>query len=178
MSSDFVVYLASQSQLDYIKRTETAGDAFAFAIFNGKAGPDVLPGDWPLKCIADANTWGVNHRNCELYHWILNGDPDLVSGAGSIFQTWFSEGEHSAITLDTYGEDYAFTPAQTAELADLVAKVDLAAAHRGYAGYCLQEGHNEPGESESASFVDEFRALGKGLQEAVEKGYGIAWFRR
>ena len=69
--------------------------------------PISAPPDWP-KDDADCVDIEINHRNVELYHWILNQTPEPVEGAGSIFQTWFHS-NHAAISLDSYNEDFAFT---------------------------------------------------------------------
>ena len=78
---------------------------------------DQLPSDWPAQPLESLGSWSINHRNVDLYHWILNGGPELASGGGSIFQTWYEPDQHSALKLDKYNERFAFHANQLVELA-------------------------------------------------------------
>ena len=76
---------------------------------------DQVPDWWPNAECESLGGWSINHRNTDLYHWILNGGPELVTHAGSIFQTWYTD-THGAIGLDPHNERFAFLPGQLPEL--------------------------------------------------------------
>ncbi|MBK8286672.1 MAG: hypothetical protein IPK97_18425 [Ahniella sp.] len=138
--------------------------------------PSSLPAGWPTERLKSLGAWGINHRNVDLYHWILNGGPTLVTGSGSIFQTWYQPDRHSAIKLDMLNERFAFSPEQIQELTALVAQVTVQSVVKAFAAWSKSQGNNhELDEEECEPFVEEFDMFGTGLNEALNKGYGLIW---
>lgn len=92
-----------------------------------------VPADWPAEALESLGSWSVNHSNTDLYHWILNGGPELTAGAGALFQTWH-EPDHPAVVLklDKYNERFALEANHVPELAALVKKVDVDRVYRSF----------------------------------------------
>lgn len=137
-----------------------------------------LPADWPTQALESLGSWGVNHRNPDLYHWILNGGPDPVNGAGSIFQSWYAPDQPAAmLKLDPYNERFALRADQLAELAALVDAVDVARVHRSFCDWLKRQGEDASTIDQYACepFVDEFRTFAEGLGQAMQRGLGLIW---
>lgn len=136
-----------------------------------------LPADWPREPLESLGSWSINHRNVDLYHWILNGGPELADGAGSIFQTWYEPDQHAAIKLDELNERFAFLSAQLPELLALVKAVDVPRVMRGFVDWLKQRGerHDDIDQYACEPFVDEFRQFAAGLEQAIARGEGIVW---
>ena len=121
----------------------------------------------PAECI---------HRNVDLYHLILNGTADFVVGSGSIFQTWLTNEQHSAIVL-IHGEVFAFKNHQIPELLRLVSGVTAELVQARFTQWLRNTGDKDysPGIEESEETASEFRKFGEALQEAVKKSHGLVW---
>jgi hypothetical protein len=147
----------------------------------GKAPPEVstatLPEGWPTQPLEDLGSWGLNHRNADLYHWILNGGVELVTGAGSIFQTWYAPDQHAAIKLDALNERFAFRSSQLPELLTRVDQVTVPTVLTAFRAWCESQGQDGSDLDEYACqpFVDEFTNFGMGLKQAISRGHGLVW---
>ncbi|EWH08108.1 hypothetical protein DS2_19046 [Catenovulum agarivorans DS-2] len=136
--------------------------------------PISAPADWP-KDDADCIDIEINHRNVELYHWILNQTPEPVEGAGSIFQTWFHS-SHAAISLDSYNEDFAFTSKQLPELLRLVQNVTPKLLRDSFEAWCKANGKDHvPTTEEAEGMYEEFVNFEKYLKVAISKNHGLVW---
>jgi hypothetical protein len=137
-----------------------------------------LPADWPEEPLESLGSWSINHRNTDLYHWILNGGPDPVAGAGAIFQTWHApEHPSTALKLDDTNERFGFHADQLAELAALVKAVDVDHVQRAFCDWLTRQGKDATDIDQYACepFVDEFRTFSQGLELAIERGEGLIW---
>ncbi len=151
---------------DYLEGARPKGEA-ALAV----------PADWPELRLRSLGSWSINHGNVDLYHWILNGGPELVTGGGSIFQTWFEPDQHSALKLDQYNERFAFHADQLAELIALVKAVDVERVYRSFCDWLESRGKDSSDIDHFACepFVDEFKMFADGLDGAIQRGYGLVW---
>lgn len=118
----------------------------------------------------------INHRNVDLYHRILNGGEEFVSGAGAIFQTWLSFQNHGAIAIGEHGETFAFTSEIIPSLQQLVSQVDRVRVEEQYSAWLKIEGKSHiPSAEECEEFSKEFSNLSLELQAIAESGNGIIW---
>lgn len=177
MADCFLVCAAPDAHISYLQQHQ----GLVHAYLDGAPPPDPtvpLPEWWPKQPPKSHDAWDLNYRNADLYHWILNGGPDLVSGGGAIFQTWY-EPDYSTLVvkLDKYNERFAFHSAQVGELASLVAEVNIKSALKAFIGWSARQGRRYENLNESAceSFIIEFKSLGELLGEAKHKGHGIIW---
>lgn len=137
-----------------------------------------LPADWPTQPLESLGSWSVNHRNTELYHWILNGGPELSAGAGAFFQVWHDPDNASAVLkLDKYNERFALRSDQLPELALLVKNVDVDRVYRSFCEWLQSRGEDSGLIDQYACepFVEEFRNFLEGLEGAVRRGRGLVW---
>jgi hypothetical protein len=137
-----------------------------------------VPADWPSEPLESLGSWGVNHRNTELYHWILNGGPELAVGAGAFFQMWHAPDHDSLVLkLDKYNERFAFQSDQVPGLAALVKTVDAERVHRSFCDWLTSRGEDSSSIDQYACepFVDEFRNFLEGLEDAMRRGQGLIW---
>ncbi len=137
-----------------------------------------IPADWPPQALESLGSWSINHSNTDLYHWILNGGSELVTGAGSIFQTWHEPDQPSAaLKLDKYNERFAFHANHLAELAALVKAVDIDRVHRSFCDWLKSRGENFSDIDQYACepFVDEFKMFSQGLEQTMQRGYALIW---
>jgi hypothetical protein len=133
-----------------------------------------IPDDWP-KDEAETIDMEINHRNVDLYHWILNQTDKPVDGAGSIFQTWLGS-KHDALSLDSYNEDFAFLPDKLPELLVLVEAVTPETLRKSFHEWCRKiEKDHEPTLEEVKEMHREFLNFSKNLKDAIDKNYGLVW---
>jgi hypothetical protein len=179
MSNGFMVCPAPDSHISYLH--EHPGLVHYY--LDGVKPPEAeisgsLPDWWPGQPPHSHQSWSVNYRNADLYHWILNKSSELVTGGGSFFQTWY-EPEHAAdvTKLDKHNERFAFLSNQISELELLAADVDLSSVHEAFVEWCKSQGkeYEDIDEYACEPFVSEFRVLGAILHEAAPKGFGIIW---
>ena len=136
--------------------------------------PLVVPADWPTED-ADIIDIEINHRNVDLYHWILNKSEKPVSGAGSIFQTWFHD-SHDAISLDDYHEDFAFYPKMLPELLLLINQVTLESTRDAFQRWCNSEGKDySPTMEDAEPIFKEFENFANYIESAIAKNHGLVW---
>ena len=176
MASGFEAYAIPDSHITFLQ--EHPG--FVHSYLDGEKPDEVdsasLPEWWPQQAPKSLGSWGINHRNIELYHWILNGGPELATGSGSIFQTWYEPDTHNAVKLDPHNERFAFHVDQIAELDALVARMDVPTVKSAFTAWCRSRGDQyEPDDMACLSFTDEFGVFHAGLQEAMRNGHGIVW---
>ena len=140
-----------------------------------------LPFWWPSSPPQRLESWNINHRNTELYHWILNGSSDFQSGAGSIFQAWHNPTfEASFLKLDPHNERFAFYSDQLPELRRLVQAVDLQRVMTAFRDWLLSQGdtwgaENVPDKFACEPFVEEFDRFDALLGDAISHRLGIIW---
>jgi hypothetical protein len=137
-----------------------------------------IPADWPTEPPESLGSWGANHRNTDLYHWILNGGPELVTGAGSIFQTWYEPDQPGVVLkLDQYNERFALHANQLDELAALLKAVDSDRVYRSFCDWLKSRGEDFSSIDRYACdpFVDEFNLFSQGIEQAMRRGYGLIW---
>ncbi|MBX3711933.1 MAG: hypothetical protein KF800_08255 [Lysobacter sp.] len=136
-----------------------------------------LPGGWPQEPLESLGSWGINHGNADLYHWILNGGPELAEGAGSIFQTWYEPDVHAALKLDPLNERFAFLSTQLPDLLALVDRVDVPRVQHAFVEWLKRRGerHDDIDQYACQPFVDEFQQFARGLQQAIARGDGLVW---
>lgn len=136
--------------------------------------PLLIPDDWPTED-ADCVDIEINHRNVDLYHWILNQTPEPVEGPGSIFQTWFHS-SHTAISLDSYSEDFAFKPEQLPGLLKLVQNVTPQGLLSAFEAWCKARGKDyTPSLNDTKYMHEEFVNFEEYLKIAIAKKHGLVW---
>lgn len=139
---------------------------------------DALPAWWPSAPPAMHTSWGVNHRNPDLYHWILNGSADLVTDAGALFQAWYAP-DHPAniLKLDGHNERFAVTSGQLPALAARAHAVTVDTVLTAFVGWCKAQG--KPWEDLDVyacePFLYEFQPLAAQLDDAIRDGHGLIW---
>lgn len=136
----------------------------------------VPPDDWPSEELTEIGPAECIHRNVDLYHLILNGTSKFVEGSGSIFQTWLTNDQHSAVNI-IHGEVFAFKSHQIPELLRLVSGVTVELVQSRFTQWLRDTGDKDytPGLEESEEFAVEFRKFGEALQEAVKQSHGLIW---
>lgn len=137
-----------------------------------------IPDDWPTsECHLIGET--VNHRNVDLFHLILNGTKEFVSGSGAFFQTWLESGDtcqHSAIDLTHGNQDFAFKSDQVPELATLLSQVGMDMVKSGFNKWLHTRGESyEATDEECAEIFEEFRIFAATANTAVEQSLGLMW---
>ncbi|GIU32826.1 hypothetical protein L2719_09750 [Shewanella schlegeliana] len=158
-----VVAIKQQSILTQLVRLIRGGKAL------------VLPQDWPQHQVEMIGP-DINHRNVDLYHYILNDTEELVRGAGSIFQTWLDINHHDAIKMDRSNESFAFESHRLAELAILLSKLDEQTVRNRFNAWLLE--HNPdyiPQESEYLEMFTGWQRFKAGIAKAVEQNWGLVW---
>lgn len=169
----FFVYELPESHIDFLSRHQ--GSICAYV--DGEKPEEStasLPEGWPTEPLHTIVALNANHRNVELYHWILNGSPALVRGGEAIFQTWFKPDDCSLTKLDGGNEAFGISASQVKRLANLTSDVDLARVKAAFSGWCLSEGKDYvPDEPACVPFVDEFNAFGRRLTSTILKQYGL-----
>ena len=147
-------------------------------LFGGASVPSTttaIPQDWPTE---EAKMIGpeVNARNVGLYHRILNGGEEFVTGAGTIFQTWLDPRNHAAINIDGRGENFAFTSGLIPELHRLTSLVDTGRVKDQYSAWLRKEGDDHvPDIEECEEFAREFADLSEKLRSVAAAQLGIIW---
>lgn len=120
MAHSFGAFAVPDSHVSFLHRHPGLVHDYLEGIRPSGEAASLIPADWPAKPLESLGSWSVNHGNTDLYHWILNGGPEPVTGAGSLFQTWHDPDQPAvALKLDTYNERFAFRADQLAELAAL-----------------------------------------------------------
>ena len=113
MAFGFLTCAAPDEHIAWLHRHPGAVHAYLDGVPPEGIATDALPAWWPSAPPATHTSWGVNHRNPDLYHWILNGSADLVTDAGALFQVWYAP-DHAAniLKLDGHNERFAVTSGQ------------------------------------------------------------------
>ncbi len=140
--------------------------------------PPEIPIDWPKSEPVIIGP-EINHRNVDLYHLILNGTTEFVTGSGSIFQTWlenFSERTHSAIDLTGDNDHFAFHSDQLPDLLDLISSVDAEKVMSCFLQWLQANGDGyTPSQEECDEIANEFKHFADCTREAISKSYGLIW---
>ncbi|GIU05744.1 MULTISPECIES: hypothetical protein [unclassified Shewanella] len=134
-----------------------------------------LPLDWPSIEVEMIGP-NVNHRNVDLYHFILNNTEERVKGAGSLFQTWLDINNHDAIKMDADNESFAFRSQTLVELADLLKKLDEQTVKDRFNAWLLE--HNPdyfPNEDEYLEMIQGWQRFSAKVSEAKGNGLGLLW---
>jgi len=175
-------YVAPDSHLEFLRDNPTLFDSYLggevpdmgqgfFSKLMGKKLPE-LPDDWPNHEL-NAYSPEINHRQVNIFHYILNGTNDSVENVGSIFQTWFKPRHNSpAIAID--GENFAFYSQDVRQLLKLIE------------GLTPELRRDRLDDSKSASEIQAssdfvkcaFDVIEKACNEAVSKGHGLLWTNR
>jgi hypothetical protein len=140
--------------------------------------PTDVPDDWP---VGERLPIGpeINHRNVDLYHLILNGTTEFVDGSGSIFQTWLTNDQHSAIDLTGDHEHFAFKSGQIPAFVELLEAVDAAAVKARFTQWLRAAGDDyDPSDEECEEIAREFRDFAAAARDAVAKSQGLIWVSR
>lgn len=137
-----------------------------------------VPDAWPTsecQLIGEA----VNHRNVELFHLILNGSKEFVSGSGAFFQAWLESGgtyKHSAIDLTHGNQDFAFKSDQVPELAALLSRVNMDMVKSGFSEWLHSRGElYDVSDEECTEIFEEFKIFATTANMAVEQSLGLMW---
>ncbi|WP_299804101.1 hypothetical protein [uncultured Shewanella sp.] len=137
-----------------------------------------LPLDWPSTEVEMIGP-DVNHRNVDLYHYILNNTEERVKGAGSLFQTWLDINNHDAIKMDADNESFAFHSQALPELSTLLAKLDEQTVRDRFNAWLLE--HNPdyfPKEDEYLEMFQGWQRFSAKVSEAKSNGLGLLWVAR
>lgn len=133
-----------------------------------------VPIDWPsspAKLVTE-----INHRNVDLYHWALNGSSDSVSHSGSLFQTWVTGTQHSAIDLTGHNEHFAFYSSQIPELLILFKNLSRTGVNLCFADWYREQGNTDELEDSDYQVVwDDLMALQKQIAECEANKQGLIW---
>lgn len=178
MAIEFLLCTVPPDHLRYLRTHQgSIDDYLAGTTGSGEEGGR-RPAWWPRVAPEIHDCWGANHRNVDLYHWILNGGPQRVAGPGALFQAWFDP-DHPAglIKLDAYNRRFALEPGQLTALRALAAGVDLDRVLAAFTEWCKDRG--EPWEDldqyACQPFVDEFQRLTRILDDAIARGDALVW---
>lgn len=135
-----------------------------------------VPAWWPTTMLESMGGWSINHRNVDLYHWILHGGPEPVDGAGAIFQAWYAP-VRGVVGLDASNERFALHAHQLSELLALVERVTVDSVLVSFRAWLANQGKSGDTLDVYACqpFVDEFTMFADGLREAIARGEGIVW---
>lgn len=170
MANYFCVFPAPDAHIEFLGNHP---DAIYPYIEGEDPEVDGLPADWPRDCVDPIGFSEANHRNVDLYHWILNGSEADVTGGASLFQTWISR-THSGIDLTGDGDFFAFKSEQLPEMAVAASKVDLQAVRTAFTAWLLKaEKDYAPDEEACQAFVDEFREFSEQLALVIEERKGL-----
>ncbi|ABV88747.1 hypothetical protein [Shewanella pealeana] len=134
-----------------------------------------LPLDWPSTEMEMIGP-DVNHRNVDLYHYILNNTEARVKGAGSLFQTWLDINNHDAIKMDADNESFAFQSLMLPELSALLARLDEQTVRDRFNAWLLE--HNPdylPREDEYLEMTQGWQGFYTKVSEAERQGFGLLW---
>lgn len=134
-----------------------------------------LPLDWPSTEVEMIGP-DVNHRNVDLYHYILNNTEARVKGAGSLFQTWLDINNHDAIKMDADNESFAFQSLMLPELSALLARLDEQTVRDRFNAWLLE--HNPdylPREDEYLEMTQGWQRFYTKVNEAESSGFGLLW---
>lgn len=176
MASDFSVYATPASIIDFLHANPGSVQAYLEGNAPDSVPEATLPADWPAEPPKSFGSWGINHRNCDLYHWILNGSGELTTGSGCIFQTWFEPDQSDALKLDDSNERFAFRPDLVVGLAELVDRIHVTGVMKSFVAWGKAQGkHFDVDEDECASFIEEFGMFRNYLTDAIRRGDGIVW---
>lgn len=177
MALGFSVVAAPDAHIHFLQQHPGLVDDYLEGAKPQSVAESLLPDRWPQQPPAPLNAWGVNHRNADLYHWILNGRQALASGSGSLFQVWYEpDALGAAVKLDAHNVHFALTSRRIPELALLAIRVNLASVKQSFTDWCVSQGKDyQPDDMACQSFIDEFAAFGRGLREVLRRGEGIIW---
>jgi hypothetical protein len=179
MATGFLVCTAPDSHIDFLQ--EHQGSVHFY--LDGTFPPELrssqsVPEWWPQARPKMLDSWNVNYRNTDLYHWILNGKPELVSGPGSIFQSWHAPAHPAVhVKLDKHNERFALCSEHIEGLSLLASRVNVGAVLDAFTEWCKSQGKEWRNLDHQACepFVEEFVALGNLLAEALQRKQGIIW---
>lgn len=134
--------------------------------------PATLPDDWPGNAL-EACSSEINHRQVHVFHYILNGQSDLVDNVGCVFQTWFKPRHKSpAIVVD--GENFAFDSSDTRRLLELLEALTPELMR----DRLENSGRAEQVQDDSGFVEDAFAEIVNICGKAVSKRYGLLWTSR
>ncbi len=177
MSHSFAAFAVPDSHISFLhQHPGLVHDYLEGVLPKGVTVP--VPADWPTEALESLGSWGVNHRNTDLYHWILNGGPELAAGAGSFFQTWHEPDHPSvAVKLDKHNERFALHSNHVPQLATLVKAVDVDRVYRSFCDWLDSQGKDSSTIDQYACepFVDEFKSFLRGLEGVIRRGLGLIW---
>lgn len=134
-----------------------------------------LPLDWPRQDVTMIGP-DVNHRNVDLYHYILNNTEERVNGAASLFQTWLAPNNHDAINMDAENESFAFRSRTASQLSALLTQLDEQTIRDRFNAWLNQ--HNPdyiPQEAEYQQMIGGFERFKVNVVSAVEQNRGLMW---
>jgi hypothetical protein len=175
-------YVVPDNHLEFLRDNPTLFDSYLggeipdlsqgfFSKLRGKKLPE-LPNDWPRQ---ELNTYSpeINHRQVNIFHYILNGTNDSVENVGSIFQTWLKLRYKSpAIAID--GENFAFFSKDVRQLLNLIKGLTPELRRDR-----LDDSKNSSEIQDSSDFVNyAFDVIEKACNESVSKGQGLLWTNR
>jgi len=175
-------YAVPDEHLEFLRDNPTLFDAYLagelpelkqgfLSRILGKEPPE-LPGDWPDHAL-EAWSSEINHRQVKAFHYILNGQSELVDDVGCVFQTWLKPRHTSpAIVID--GENFSFSCSNTRLLLEM-----LEGLTPELMGDRLRESGQEKEIPGGASFVEAaFEEFVSVCQRAISKGQGVLWSSR
>lgn len=137
-----------------------------------------VPSNWPDS---EPTAIGpeINHRNVDLYHLILNGTTEFVTGGGSIFQTWLEAWKnrtHSAIDITGDFEHFAFYSNQLPILLDVILSVDTEKVMVCFNQWLRAKGEDyTPSKKECEEIANEFAQFANSTRKAISEAEGLIW---
>ncbi|MGS0681271.1 hypothetical protein ACVBIL_08935 [Shewanella sp. 125m-7] len=143
-------------------------------LMSGKKSP-AQPQDWPNKEVSMIGP-NVNHRNVDLYHYVLNDTEARVKGAGSLFQTWLDITHHDAIKMDSENESFAFESHRLPVLVSLLSKLDEHSVRARFDAWLAI--HNPDyivQQPEYQEMIQGFERFKGQVIEANKQGFGLMW---
>ncbi|MCL1146279.1 hypothetical protein AB4298_01505 [Shewanella sp. 10N.261.52.F9] len=141
----------------------------------GSKGGQTLPSDWPCTAVVMIGPT-ADHRNVDLYHYILNDTEERVKGAGSLFQTWLDIHNHDAIKMDSESESFAFQSQQLPALQVLLSVLNEQTVRKRFDAWL--DIHNPdylPLEPEYQQLCQGFERFKLNLAKAIDKDLGLMW---
>lgn len=178
MAFGFLTCVAPDAHIAWLQQHPGAVHAYLDGEAPVGVAPDAVPAWWPSAPPAMHTSWGVNHGNPDLYHWILNGGPERVAGGAALFQAWYAPDETAGILkLDALNERFAVMSGELPALAARAHAVTVDTVLTAFVGWCKAQ--NKPWEDLDVyacePFLYEFQPLAAQLDGAIRDGHGLIW---
>jgi len=115
--------------------------------------------------------FGVNHRNVEIFHFILNGTTAFVGGPCGLFETWLRGDEYPGIRLTD--EAFGLDSTGVRTLSDALSMLDDAAIRDRWGEW--KTAHGIAKDDDPSFFPECFGFLRELCSRAVNEKQALVW---